>query len=181
MLVLCWACSGEPGLRSRSPGVLDGGQPRWPRCWDGHVQPGSCHCLPGGQQRTDGRGDPEGEYHSLRAPVLHSLTEPILWAPATQQTLRLVPGTQWQIRDLSLPSRTCRAASPARAQAAFPSASCFPLVCLFFSFTHLPVHLSVHFCCADPIWKQLISHGVRAARTTPAGLNVRGVGFLFPS
>lgn len=59
----------------------------------------------------------------------------------------------------------CRAASLARAQTAFPSASCFPHVCLLSSPTCLPVHLSVHFCCADPIWKQLISRGIWAPST----------------
>lgn len=181
MLGLCWACSEEPGRHPRSPGVLGGRQPGWLRCWDGHIQPGLCHYLPGDQEKNYGGGDPEGEYRSLQAPFLHSLTEPILWAPSTQQALRLMPGTQWQIRDLSLPSRTCRAASPARTQAAFSSASCFPLVCLSFSFAHLPVHLSVHFCCADPIWKQMMSHGVWAAPPTLAGLSAQGVGYLFPS
>ena len=77
---------------------------------------------------------------------------------------------------LLLFSSTRRVASPARAQAAFPSASCFPLVCLLCSSSCLPVHLSVHFGCAEPIWKQLISQLLESGLhpLTPAGLRAPG-------
>lgn len=50
----------------------------------------------------------------------------------------------------SPPSRTCGVASPARAQAAFPSASRFSLVCLLCSSTHLPVCLSISAALTPP-------------------------------
>lgn len=78
-----------------------------------------------------------------------------------------------------LSSWTCRAASPARVPAALPSASGFPLVCLLYSSTCLPV-LSVHFCCADPIWKQPISGEVWAPSTDSSrAQGPEGLGFCF--
>lgn len=57
---------------------------------------------------------------------------------------------------------------PSQKAGCLPLCLLLPLVCLQCSATHLPVHLSVYFCCADPIWKQVISCGVWAPSIQPS-------------
>lgn len=68
----------------------------------------------------------------------------------TRQALMVLGHSDEQREICSLPSTIHRAASLARVSV-LPPASCFPLVCLLCSSIHPPVHLSVRFCCADPI------------------------------
>lgn len=110
------------------------------------------------EERTWGRG----KMIALWASFFRPLTQRILTAPTTSRPW----GQCWRRgakqETPALSSRTRRAASPTRTQAAFPSASRSPLVCRLCPSTCPPVHLSVHFCCAHHIWKQLISHSVWA-------------------
>lgn len=84
----------------------------------------------------------------LILPFIHSTSTG--QAPGTRQALMVLGHSDEQREICSLPSMIHRAASLARVSVP-PPASCFPLVCLLCSSIHPPVHLSVHFCCADPI------------------------------
>lgn len=72
------------------------------------------------------------------------------------------------MRDPAAVLKHMQGASRAGVQAAFSPASRFALVCVPCSSAHLPIHLSVPFWCADPIWKQLISCGVWAPFIHPS-------------